>query len=288
MAGRLAVEDSLMKDCIQHRRQASSKFCSLKLDDTVSLVLYEGAEPAQGDSSCLQKGLVLFHEARPLCGEGVGFGVPAVEYLDQALFSTFASVQAANGVLVKSFWIDASPRMTWARFSIDSRPYFAIQRRLDNMYRTDRRFRLLLTYAMKLQPLLGVKSSFQKINPRGFVEVRYHLLGRNVSIEVDSSKLSDTNFKRLLIFNEQSASFDLYNDGLETLGKEDIGAWEEVKSERACLKNEKSNVTFCVEKISGTKLYRGRELLRPHLDWAGFCYSIPAYQQRFNYTIQIT
>lgn len=268
--------------------EVSRKFYSLKLNETISLVLYEGAEPAQGDSSSLQKGLVMFHKARPLCGEGVGFGVPAVEYSDQVLFSTSANAQATKGELIKNFWIDAMPRITWTKFTIDSSPYLVLQRLLDNMYQTDRKSRLLLTYMMKLQPLLGVKLSFQKIARRGFVEVKYSLSGRDISITVDSAKLSDKKFKRLLVFSEQSASFDTYKDNLRTLRKTGIGVWEEVKSRRASLTNEESNVTFCVEDICGTKLYRGRELLKPRLDWAGFCYSIPSHQQRFSYTIRIT
>ena len=273
---------------IEHPRQASNRSYSFRINDTISLVLYEEAKPAQGDSSSLQKGLVMFHKARSLCGEGVGFGVPAVEYSDQVLFSTSANVRATNGELIKNFWIDAKPRITWTKFTIDSSPYLILQRRLDNMYRTDRKSRLLLTYMMKLQPLLGVKLSFQKIARRGFVEVKYSLSGRDVSVRVDSAKLSDRKFKRLLVFSEQSASFDTYKDNLGTLRNRDIGVWEEVKSRRVCLTNEESNVTFCVEDICGTKLYRGRELLKPRLDWAGFCYSIPAHQQCFSYTIRIT
>lgn len=283
------MPDSLIKKSTQYTRETSSKFYSLKLSDTLSLLLNVGTKLAQEDSADLQKGLVLFNKAKSLCGEGVGFGVPAVEYSDQVLFSTSASIQAENGILVKIFWMDAAPIKPWVKFlKGSSSPHRILRRLLVKIYRTDRKFRPLFAYLMKLRSLLGLRLSFQKVAPRGFIEVTYHLSGKDLNIKVDSSNLFYRNFKKLLIFNEQSASFNLYKDDLGILRKADIGVWEEVKSKRAYLANEECSVTFGVENICGTKLYRGRELLRPRLDWAGFCYSIPSSQQRFGYTIQIS
>ena len=115
----------------------------------------------------------------------------------------------------------------------------------------------------------------------------YNLVGREVRITVDCSRLVRKNFTRLFVFNEQSADFNTYQDDFGTLTDEDIGVWEEVKSRNASLKNQELNVGFGVENLLGTRLYRGRELLRPRLDWAGFCYSIPPETERFTYTVQI-
>jgi hypothetical protein len=261
----------------------------LKLDDRCSLRLDTKSGLELGDSSGLQKGLIMFVDNKSLCGEGVGFGMPAVEYSNHTLFSTAANIQATNKTLVKSFSIDASQRKTWKnRVPVDNTAYNAIQRRLANTYRTNKRSRRGLDYMIKIQSLLGVGLSHQRVRSKGFIAVEYHLSDSRIVISVDSSKLFDKNVKRVLLFNEQSAEFNLYEDDFGKLSKENIGVWEEVKSEKASLRNERANLSFMVENIPGTKLYRGRELLKPRLNWAGFCYSIPPHMEHFNYTVQIT
>jgi len=245
-------------------------------------------ELGRGDSLGLQKGLVMFVDARPVCGEGVGFGVPAVEYANQIMFSMSASVLVRNGELVKSYWIDALQRKTWKnRFPIDNMmAYRAVQSRLADAYRINRRVRPTLAHLMRVQSWLGVKLSHYKVTSRGSVEVRYRSSGNRLMIEIDNSRL-DKDFTRLLIFNEQSADFDSYEDEFGRLRDEGIGVWEKVRSKKASLTNRKMRVTFRIENIAGATLYRGRELLKPRLDWAGFCYLIPSGMSQFGYTIEI-
>jgi len=282
------VSPHLQTDRLTKKSTRSERPYSLKLDDRCSLGLNEETGPDLGDSSGLQKGLIMFIGKKSLCGEGVGFGMPAVEYSSQTLFSTTANIETTNNELVKSFSIDASQRKTWKnKVHVDNRAYDALQRRLADAYRTNRKYRRRLDYLIKIQSLLGVGLSHQRIESKGFVEVEYRLSGSKIMIRVDSSKLIDKNFTRLLIFNEQSADFNLYEDDFEKLCEENIGVWEEVKSEKASLKNQKANLSFIVENIQGTKLFRGRELLKPRLNWAGFCYSIPSHMEHFNYTVQI-
>ena len=106
-------------------------------------------------------------------------------------------------------------------------------------------------------------------------------------ITVNTSRILDKKFNRLLIFNEQSADFDLYRDDFAQLRKDDIGVWEEINCQEACLTNESAKITFCVKKLDGTKIYRGRELLQPRLDWAGFCYITTSKVENLQYIIQI-
>jgi len=258
----------------------------LKIAERLSLRFYDDADQCQGDSLGLQKGLILFVGAEPICGEGVGFGVPAVKYSDQVLFSTTATL-ARDKELVKSFSMDAVHRMTWRGKLIDNGVYRAIQDRLAETYRINTRFRSTITRIMKIQSLLGIKLSHQKISSRGVVDVSYRPYGNRLMITVDSSKLIDKDFTGLFVFNEQSADFNIYEDELVTLRDEKIGAWEEVKSKKASLTNQILNVTFSVENMAGARLFRGRELLKPRLNWSGFCYFIPPQVQKFGYSVQI-
>ncbi len=261
----------------------------LRLDDRFLLGLSDETKPGLGDSSGLQKGLVMFEGVESLCGEGVGFGAPAVQYSNRILFSTAANIRAVDNELVKSFSIDALQRITWKnRFPIDNRVYNAIQPRLADAYRTEVKARRWLTRLMRIQTLLGVRLSPQRIRSRGNVEMRYSLSGNRVTIRTDCSKLVNKDHTRILIFNEQSADFHFYKDDFGALCDESIGVWEEVRCERASFTNQKVKVTFSVEKIPGTQLYRGRELLEPRLDWAGLCYSIPKHMEHFSYSVEIS
>jgi hypothetical protein len=269
-------------------QETSARSYDLSLNDRVCFRLHDTVEAGPGDSSALQKGLVMLVEGRAVCGEGVGFGVPAVEYPGRILFCTHATVQAMNRELVKSFLMDTVQRKTWRqRVPVDNRVYLLLEQRLVNRYRLDSRQRAFLFHVMRLISLLGFRLSYRQIGSRGLIEIRYRLSGSNVEVTVDSSQLLDRRYKRLLIFNEQSSGFDLYKDQIRTLEGDEIGVWEMTESERACLTNSHARVTFCVRNVKGAGLYRGRELLRPRLDWAGFCYSVPPSKGQFEYTIEI-
>lgn len=263
------------------------KAFSLEIDKRIVLGILENMVGA-GDSLGLERGLILFVENRPVIGEGMGFGVPAMEYSDGILFSS-AATTVRNGVLMRSYSIDTVQRKTWrGRFAIDGRLYRIVQSRLADVYRTDRRFRPALTQIMQVQSLLGIRLTHERVKSRGYVDVSYNLVGREVRIIVDCSRLARKDFIRLFVFNEQSADFNTYQDDFGILTDEDIGVWEEVDSRNASLRSRELKVGFRVENLPGIRLYRGRELLRPRLDWAGFCYSIPPKTERFAYTVQIT
>ena len=267
----------------------SEKAYFFRVNDRVSLELSESAATDPGDSSGLQKGLMLFDGDNSLGGEGVGFGVPAVEYPDQTLFSTTASIQSSGERLCKLFQIDALQRKTWKKkHLINNRAYDILQSSLANTYRTNKQTRRHLNYLIRLQSLLGIGLSHLRTESRGFVRIEHRLSGNEILIKVDSSGLINKNFRRLLVFNEQSAEFDMYEDDSGILREESIGVWEQIDSRQASFRNSKTNVTFSVDNIQGTELYRGRELLKPRMDWAGFCYSIPPSLEHFEYTVRIT
>lgn len=260
----------------------------LKFNNHVKFILNEGTDSSQGDSSTLEKGLMMIIEKHSLCGEGVGFGVPALEYPQKIIFSTSAKIKSENGKLVKSFSMDASHRRTWMhKFTIDDRFYSIISNKLSYKYKRDEKYRKLVKCLMKFITILGLRISTQKTRSKGFVDITYAASRDNLVITVNTSRILDKKFNRLLIFNEQSADFDLYRDDFAQLRKDDIGVWEEINCQEACLTNESAKITFCVKKLDGTKIYRGRELLQPRLDWAGFCYITPSKVENLQYIIQI-
>jgi hypothetical protein len=260
----------------------------LKLNDRVGFILNEGIDRGQGDSSSLEKGLIMIVRGNPVYGEGVGFGVPALEYQDKIIFSTLARINKDDNKLVKSFSMDAYHRRTWMhKFPINDRLYSIISDKFKHRYQRDKQYQKFLRFLMKFITLLGLRISTEKISSKGFVDVTYRISEDNLIIIVDTSGLLDKEYHRLLIFNEQSADFDLYKDEIIELRKDEIGVWEEAYCQEASLTNESAKTTFFVKKLDGTKLFRGRELLQPRLDWAGFCYIIPQKIEHVQYVIRI-
>ena len=260
----------------------------LRLKDKISLSLSQKTEGGPGDSSPLQKGLFMFIGDRSVCGEGVGFGAPALDCPEGVFFSTYAEIQERSGQLVKSFSINAFQRKTWRdKFPVDTGFYLAVERRLVKRYREQERYRNLLSYLIKLTSILGFQLSYQEVQSKGSVDVSYQLYGNRLMVGVDTSGLADRKYRNLLIFNEQSAAFDLYMDGFSKVKGNNIGAWKEILSAKACLTNQDDDVTFCIRNIPSARLFCGRELLRPRLDWAGFCYMVPSSAKQFEYDVEI-
>ncbi len=261
---------------------------SFKLNDDVALILNEGTENGQGDSSSLEKGLILNVRNNSVCGEGVGFGVPALEYQDKIIFSTSSKIHKDDNKFVKSFSMDAYHRVVWMhKFLINDRFYSMISDRFKQRYQQDKKYQKLLQVLMKFITLLGLRLSTQRIPSRGSVDISYKTSGYNLIIDVDTSNISDKKYTKLLIFNEQSSDFDLYSDELVELRKGDIGVWEEVHCQKSCLTNESIKITFCMKKLDGIKLFRGREVLQPRLDWSGFCYVIPSKIRNLQYIVNV-
>ena len=260
----------------------------LKLNNRITFILDKGPDNSQGDSSTLEKGLLMIIENNSLCGEGVGFGVPALEYPENMIFSTSAKIKSENGTLVKSFSMNASHRKTWMhKFTINDRFYSTISNKLSYVYKRDEKYRKFIKWLMKFITILGLRISTQKTRSKGFVDITYAVSRDNLVITVNTSRIREKQFNRLLIFNEQSADFDLYRDDFTQLRKDDIGVWEETNCQEACLTNESAKIMFCLKKLDETKLYRGRELLQPRLDWAGFCYITSLKVENHQYIIQI-
>jgi hypothetical protein len=260
----------------------------LRLNDKISLSLSEITEDGLGDSSPLQKGLLLLIGNRSVCGEGMGFGAPALDYPEGVFFSTYAKVQERSGELVKSYSINAFQRKTWRdKFPVDNGLYLAVERRLVEKYRKHERYRKFLSYLIRLTSILGFKLSYQGVQSKGSVDINYRLSGNRLMVRVDTASLADRQHRNLLIFTEQSAAFDLYRDEFSKIRGDGMGAWKEISSAKACLTNQDDDVTFCVRSIPETRLFGGRELLRPRLDWAGFCYLVPPGVKQFEYEVEI-
>jgi hypothetical protein len=89
--------------------------------------------------------------------------------------------------------------------------------------------------------------------------------------------------------NEQGGrAFDTYQDtgGLFLQGRA-IGCWDEISADEAMFLSPVRRVAFRLSPISGSKLFRGRELVGNRLAWSGFGYTFPPGSGKFSYSLKI-
>ncbi len=81
-----------------------------------------------------------------------------------------------------------------------------------------------------------------------------------------------------------TATFD--SSGVK-LSDEQIGIWDEVTAEEAGFSSSAHGLAFSLQRLPGSRLFRGRERIDSRLAWSGFGYSIPASVRSFKCTVRI-
>ncbi len=275
----------------------------LLFDDGFSVVPWEGdlglhvysdCRPHNLETAELQKGLVLVLNGKELIEEGVGFGVPVVIYSDETYFSGSAHVLISEDVqdkiIIKHFYMDRVSRKSWiGRILIDNRIYRMFTNFLADVYRNRPTYRKVIFPLIRLRSKIGIKTIFVKVESRGEIIVEYRIRERSINVEVDFTKLSKGGCRCALLLNEQGSTFFkrfVDSDGLN-LSNDQIGAWDLIKADWACLSNSDGTLGFCLKSIPNCKLFRGRERIEGRMAWAGIGYELSQVQTRFNYRINL-
>jgi len=66
-----------------------------------------------------------------------------------------------------------------------------------------------------------------------------------------------------------------------------IGAWDIVDSDWACLTDLQGRVGYRLWGVKGSVLRRGRETMKNCLDWVGLDYEVNPHREVFEYRIEI-
>ena len=82
------------------------------------------------------------------------------------------------------------------------------------------------------------------------------------------------------------------SDGADLRGA-GIGAWNQVRAATASFVAEHGDISFTLKSdpdpvVPGVRLYRGREVARGRLAWAGFGYTFKPGPPSFTYTLRIS
>jgi len=188
-----------------------------------------------GKTALLAKGVVLEVAGIEAAGEGMGFGVPIVDYPDGWVYSRVAPTDD----------VSTNTATMWKR-----------------------------TYSMdEIGGDAAHGYTFVPIESRGQIEVTYTVDAIGIRVAVKVLSLAP-GFTEVGVLNEQSAAFDDFAaDNSPTLVDRDFGSWVPVTGSWARLQAKSLGVQFWVPSIAGAQLHGGHELAPPDFNWAGLDYN---------------
>jgi hypothetical protein len=251
-------------------------------------------------TSGLQKGLLLLDGGQELSSEGVGFGVPVLKRGPRAVFPGSAEISVHAGTpqaITMTYTMDRVERLGGLRRRLflhrpldEAREAFALLYRRVPLLR-----RPLLAASNGIRWLLRVRTRFEQTAPVAVVPMTYAAGDRpgDVRVSADLSRLPPA-VTEVVLMNELGADvFDRFvdSDGADLRGA-GIGAWNQVHAAAASFVATEAGISFTLEShpdpdAPGARLYRGRELARGRLAWAGFGYSLAPGPPSFTYTLRV-
>ncbi len=206
--------------------------------------------PRQGKTALLAKGLALTVAGTSACGEGMGFGVPIVQYADGWVFASTS----------QTIDLSSSGQATWRRI-------FVLDQTGGNA-----------------QP--GGGFDFQPTRARGRIEVTYSVVSGVIGVSVKPLDLQP-GYSQVAILNEQAGAFNDFADASQTLLNTEFGSWVPVHGDWARLRSAGLGVEWSVPAISGAQLFGGREVKGPSFDWAGLDYVFTGPFSGTSYQIKV-
>jgi hypothetical protein len=245
----------------------------------------------------LQKGLLLRCRDLDMAEEAVGFGVPVLKRGLQAYFPGDVELgvrRTGTTQMVSAIYninlVEKIGRP--GKDSVDNKLIYGIKNILAAVIRQFRPARGIMTsLSSSVRKLFNLKTSYERVQTSTLVKITYVIDEQKgvLDIEVDFDDLSRLGFTEAIIMNEQGAHiFDQYFDssGVKLSG-EQIGLWDEVTADEAGFSSSAHGLAFSLNRLPGTRLFRGRERIDSRLAWSGFGYSIPASVRSFKCTVRI-
>jgi hypothetical protein len=263
----------------------------VSLSNTLALKIYANTKPYNLKIANLQKGLIFVCEGEEKVGEGTGFGFPVLITPRETYFSSSSAVFVTQNAelmrIRKDFCMDTVSRNGFGNINLENRKARAFIRYLSKIYQRNRHFRFLSLKRILLK--MGIKSTFVRIKPIGKISVIYDIKDKLVNVKVDCRHVKMLRAQKVFVLNEQSASFfRKYSDAHSLiLADKQIGAWDVVGSEWACLTDLQGKVGYRLWNSRGNVLRRGREIMKDRLDWVGLDYEIDPKMEVFRYKIEI-
>ncbi len=276
---------------------SESNLLRLKAGPRLALRI-SNSETVQADypTDCIHKGLVLECEGEALSEEGVGFGLPVIKRGREAVFPGGARVTflgSSQAGLSVEYLMNLHERLALGGGSfLKGRLASSLKNAAALLHRSYPLARGAFTaVSNSMRAAFGIRTVFERGRSAGTIRVEYRLdpARGELGITMDASGVQDNGVTELVLMNEQGARhFTEYadSDGAR-LRSADIGTWYPVPAEEASFRDPRHGVRFSVRKVPGARLYRGRELVRGRLSWAGFAYLLPPTTVAFGCSVVI-
>lgn len=225
----------------------------------------------------VERGLGVFLGSKCIVGEGAGIGMPVALDFRKTVFPGEAEI--TEGELAKRFKLNKVSIKYLGGLRVEQ-PYRKVRSFLAPLYIKNRVFRPLYFFLMALRTVLGVKSRYESVEEKGYVDVKYGVEGNAVEVRVDASNLRCNKF---LIANELSGRL-FTKLTIDDLDIERIPPWMEVRGKELSLISPQLGLSMTIKKPPQCRLFAGREVLGRRLDWAGF--SCMPDTRRFRYRVE--
>lgn len=271
------------------------RYYTIILNDHLSLRIYSNTSPHYLKTAELQKGLILIYHRKQLVEEGMGFGVPVINFSEEMFFSKSSQVFAVKEhnfiMITKSFDINAVERKKIGnRRFISNQFFYYIQELSGRIYRNHGGLRKLIwEMGFLLEKALDIGRKYVTVKSKGIVTFTYNIYSDRIHVRCDFTKLNKKNQKNIFVLNEQGSSFfrKYYDTNGLTLTNHKIGAWERINARKACFSDLEDGFCFCLSKVKNSALYRGREVMEDETAWSGLIYKLTPNIDFFNYIIRI-
>jgi hypothetical protein len=264
---------------------------AVSLSSSVALEVYSNTKPHNLKTANLQKGLVFVYNGLERVGEGTGFGYPVLVCPKETFFSSSSTVhvtRTADSIRIrKEFCMDRTARNRFRNVYLKNREARALMRYLTDLYQKKKHLRFLPVKEFFVN--MGVESTFVKTTPKCRLPVTYDVSDCGIHVKVDLGHLGTAHPQKIFVLNEQSASFfRRYSDAHHArLVDKQIGAWDDVDSDWACLTDLQGRVGYRLWGVDGSVLRRGRETMKNCMNWVGLDYEVDPHRDVFEYKIEI-
>jgi hypothetical protein len=265
----------------------------------VSYHLSSSTKPHCGKTTPVQKGLILSRQGgeADLCEEGVGFGVPILQYGRDFVFPGSAEVSGEGEVSSEENWkafdlnlIERHERDGRTKMSTFS---WVVQRMYNRIYKSTGGF--LLPHLGKRLSSKGVYVGhldtpvFFRVNTHGKVLTKYLIVNKDLHITLEISDIKRKGLQRIYVSNELGGSvFTEYRDGLGRIYREsEIGGWRRIQGNNAVLSAPGYGLSFSIDIPNGTQAFVGREMLQPGIRWSGVIFALPPATESFDFVVRI-
>jgi hypothetical protein len=258
---------------------------------SLAIRVYPDKRPGNMETAGIHKALILVADGFELVEEGAGFGLPVAKFNDKTFFPGSAVLsfidEGPPPVVEKTYIMDTVSVKQIGGSRISDTLYHPIHRAFSRLYLSLGRLRFAFDTVMELRNVVGVRTSFETAKPRGSVVVRYTL--HPDIVEIEGYAELEASCKELVFLNEQGASiFRRYSDANAVeLIDERMGAWDRIEAGEATLSDLENKLSFTVHNPRRAGFFRGRELVRGRLSWAGLSLSFKP-QERIGYSIGVS